>query len=329
MEHPLKISIITTFFNQRAWVRTCLDSLLAQQGDFELEILAVDDSSTDGTADILREYSDPRLRLILFESNRGVSAARNTALEQMTGDCFFFMDGDDYLPEGALAALAARYTPDVDWVQGDYSLRAEDGSELSLSRYRAADYGSHEDIAAHFRDLEFAYIHNKLMNARLRDVRFPIGKQLLEDLAWNFAAFPHLRRIVVSGCITYCYVIHPRTLSRTEDKKRHHIEYWLEVLAQMRACPEPCWHDYADFCQLEWVERRLYRYHGFSAWQSSMRQRLRQECRLGERAARFSFRRRIFHKLIVSRAPNYFVYLFCKSYYKAKALRQALRHRQG
>lgn len=96
-------SIVVPCFNAASTVRETLDSALAQGGD--LEVIAVDDGSRDDTLEILRSYG-PAIR-ILSGPNRGVSAARNWGLEEAVGDWVVFLDADDVLEPGALAARRA------------------------------------------------------------------------------------------------------------------------------------------------------------------------------------------------------------------------------
>ena len=97
MKPALRFSVIVIFYNQRDFVRTAMDSVLSQTAD-GLEVIAVDDGSTDGTREVLSEYRD-RARLVLLDQNLGASAARNAGTEVATGDYLAYLDGDDaFLP---------------------------------------------------------------------------------------------------------------------------------------------------------------------------------------------------------------------------------------
>src|SRR4051794_37752607 len=77
-------------------------------GDFE--IIAVDDASPDHSGEILAEYAarDPRVRVVTAPENVGLGRARNLGQEHATGEYVWFVDSDDWLSEGALAAVDAR-----------------------------------------------------------------------------------------------------------------------------------------------------------------------------------------------------------------------------
>lgn len=97
MKPALRFSVIVIFYNQRDFVRTAMESVLSQTAD-GLEVIAVDDGSTDGTREVLGEYRD-RARLVLLDQNLGASGARNAGTEVATGDYLAYLDGDDaFLP---------------------------------------------------------------------------------------------------------------------------------------------------------------------------------------------------------------------------------------
>lgn len=92
-----KISVIIPVYNDEKYLRTCLDSVVKQTYS-NLEIILVDDGSTDQSAAICQEYQekDPRIRL-LNQKNSGVGASRNAGLAMATGDYVLFVDDDDWL----------------------------------------------------------------------------------------------------------------------------------------------------------------------------------------------------------------------------------------
>lgn len=102
------VSIIIPVFNTHEFLRTCLDSVLGQTLR-DIEVICVDDGSTDGSTDILREIADrdARVRLVFHAENKGVSAARNAGLAIATGDYVGFVDSDDTVCETYFASLYA------------------------------------------------------------------------------------------------------------------------------------------------------------------------------------------------------------------------------
>lgn len=107
------ISIGVAIYNVKTYLPACLDSILAQQSE-EIEILLVDDCSSDGSAALCDAYAekDGRVRVIHFPENQGICEVRNTIIRESRGQWIYFVDGDDLLPEWfADTALALRDDP--------------------------------------------------------------------------------------------------------------------------------------------------------------------------------------------------------------------------
>ncbi len=109
------ISVIVPVYNLEEYLRSCLDSVLCcAYGD--LEILCVDDGSTDGSWGILEDYARRDSRILpVRQENRGVSAARNRGLDMARGEWTVFLDGDDVLHPAFFSALEP-YLPGHDLV---------------------------------------------------------------------------------------------------------------------------------------------------------------------------------------------------------------------
>ncbi len=114
----LRISLVTPSYNQAAYIRRTIDSVLEQTGNFELEYRVLDGGSTDGTVEILESYGDR----VAWTSARdhGQVDAINKGLRAATGDVVGWLNSDDVLLPGALARVAAAFAanPGVEWVHG-------------------------------------------------------------------------------------------------------------------------------------------------------------------------------------------------------------------
>lgn len=105
MNRQIKISIIVPVFNAEKYLNQCLDSILSQTLQ-EIEILCVDDGSTDGSKQILEEYREKDSRVKVFsQANQYAGCARNTGLEHASGKYVTFWDSDDYFRTDALEIL--------------------------------------------------------------------------------------------------------------------------------------------------------------------------------------------------------------------------------
>lgn len=97
------ISVIVASYNHAPYVQASLRSVLAQEVDADLEILATDDGSCDGTADRVAEMQDPRIHLHRFEQNRGACLAMNHAIGRARGEFLAVLNSDDQFLPGKLA----------------------------------------------------------------------------------------------------------------------------------------------------------------------------------------------------------------------------------
>lgn len=93
------VSVIIPVYNRENTIKRAVDSVLCQTYPY-LEVIVVDDDSTDNTVQILREYTDPRVRLICLKENGGANKARNVGIENSKGEYIAFQDSDDeWLPD--------------------------------------------------------------------------------------------------------------------------------------------------------------------------------------------------------------------------------------
>lgn len=123
------ISIIVPVYNAEKYLEICLDSLVSQTYT-DIEIVCVDDGSKDNSAAILHDYSqmDSRIKIIK-QKNSGASVARNTGLDNCTGDYIMFVDSDDWIePDTCQTALAALTENNADVVMWDYIRELSDKS---------------------------------------------------------------------------------------------------------------------------------------------------------------------------------------------------------
>ncbi|MDQ3336694.1 MAG: glycosyltransferase [Myxococcota bacterium] len=133
----MKISIVTPSFNQAHFIERTIESVLSQQGDFELEYRVVDGGSTDGTLDILKRYGD-RLTWTSERDNGQVDAINN-GLHAATGDVVGWLNSDDVLLPGGLARVAAAFAEhSAEWVHGRCKIIDEHDREVRrwISAYK-------------------------------------------------------------------------------------------------------------------------------------------------------------------------------------------------
>lgn len=99
------ISIIIPVYNVEPWLDECLESVVGQTYE-NLEIIIVNDGSTDSSGEICEKWANKGSRIKLFiQENAGLSAARNAGLRNAIGDYYLFVDSDDYIEPNMAACL--------------------------------------------------------------------------------------------------------------------------------------------------------------------------------------------------------------------------------
>ncbi len=127
----MTVSVIIPAYNCESYIKRCLDSVLLQSGA-DLDIIVINDGSSDGTAMILEEYKNKAR--IKTTPNRGSSAARNEGIKMASGDYIMFLDSDDWLAEGSLKRLSdIIFETDADIVKFCYKRVFPDGHEITDS----------------------------------------------------------------------------------------------------------------------------------------------------------------------------------------------------
>ena len=123
------ISVIVPVYNVEKYLSKCLESIINQTYQ-NLEIICVDDGSTDSSPKILEEYAKKDTRIkIITRQNGGLSAARNTGLKNATGEFISFVDSDDWIDLETYEKAIGRFSDDVDSVCYAAAIVCDDGVE--------------------------------------------------------------------------------------------------------------------------------------------------------------------------------------------------------
>jgi glycosyltransferase involved in cell wall biosynthesis len=200
MPETKKISVIIPVYNVRPYLEKYLDSVITQAYR-NMEIIMVDDGSTDGSGAICDEYAskDPRI-IVIHKKNGGLSSARNAGLDIATGDAIAFVDSDDWLGEDAYTkVIATQEQTGADIVQFGYYLAKKNfckkqeyvfDADRELSKWEALNLL-----------LEDKYIQNYAWNKLyvkdlFTNLRFPTGK-VFEDIFINYKLFLRVDKMAI------------------------------------------------------------------------------------------------------------------------------------
>jgi glycosyltransferase involved in cell wall biosynthesis len=124
------VSIVIPTYNRAPVLGRAIDSALAQTVD-DVEVIVVDDGSTDETTAVIDARDDERLVLVASEGNRGANAARNLGIDRATGECVSFLDSDDELAPTHVERVLETFASSPDQVGGVYtSYRKLEGGDV-------------------------------------------------------------------------------------------------------------------------------------------------------------------------------------------------------
>jgi glycosyltransferase involved in cell wall biosynthesis len=237
------VSIIIPIYNVAAYIEESLESVIYQTY-CNLEILLVDDGSTDGSGKMCDEYEkrDSRIRVV-HQDNRGLSAARNTGLNMMSGDAVAFLDSDDALmPDYIEKMVATMVKENADLVLCKYLTYRTTGRMIgeSIDKERPLIPGGiYDHISSLQAMVDGKFNHsawNKLYSRKLWDsIRYPEG-QVYEDIATTFKIVSRCDKICVLDDPLYRYRKRPGSILETHSSKN--VNDWLSSCSLFEAFVE-------------------------------------------------------------------------------------------
>ena len=201
------ISIIVPVYNIKKYIKNCLDSLLSQTYQ-NLEILLIDDGSTDGSGELCDELQKNDSHIKVFHTkNSGLSAARNFGLKNATGDFAVFVDGDDMVEK--------------EYVEYLYNLLTKYSADMSICSFKTKTETDEKSFAKNAREalfdtetcLEKMLLEDgfnvsacgKLFPKKLfKYLNFPVGK-LHEDVGTTYLPILHSQKIAFGPEPNYIY----------------------------------------------------------------------------------------------------------------------------
>lgn len=227
------MSVVVPVYNVEGFVRECIDSILSQSFR-DIEVIAVEDCSTDGSADVLAEMAaaDPRLRIVQLEQNGGLGNARNEGLKHASGDLVMFVDSDDSIVSGALQVLVDTVDHfDADVVMFDYARTYWWGKVQRnvLGESLASAPSEPITIRQHLELFEVLnVIWNKLYTRQFLDrLALPFPDGYYEDIPWTYPALISAERLVVLDKVLYHYR-QRRSGNILRTRSRKHFEIFMQ-----------------------------------------------------------------------------------------------------
>ena len=217
------ISVILPIYNVGAYLEKCLDSIILQTYS-NLEVILVDDGSTDGCYEICEKYKNMDKRIVpVHKKNGGVSSARNAGLDSVHGELVTFIDPDDFVaPDYIETLFITLVNNDADisvcGIKTAFSLEHcnQDNEEHSISSYSTSEaiekmlYQNEIDVSA----------WAKMYKATLFDgIRYPHG-EINEDTAITYQVFAKAKKVTFDRYKCYFYLQHSESIMHQKFASR-------------------------------------------------------------------------------------------------------------
>lgn len=222
----IKLSIIVPVYNVAEYLERCLNSLINQTLN-EIEIICVNDGSTDNSLCILEKFAglDKRIKII-NQKNKGLSGARNTGIKLVQGEYFGFLDSDDWVDLDYFEKLYKRAKNcDADISLGDFIRKGKFKHKIRLKLNKEEEFVGDNEKFYGSQFYHFPCVWNKIYKtSKFNDLRFIEGI-FFEDGPYTIQAL-HRANKVVTCCNTYLYYfVNPNSIVKTLNKKKEQDMY--------------------------------------------------------------------------------------------------------
>ncbi|MCI1029481.1 glycosyltransferase family 2 protein [Pantoea dispersa] len=208
MNEKTLFSIIIPVYNAQNTIRRTLQSVLNQTFS-SYEIIVVNDGSRDNSARILQEFAHYPQVTVLNQINAGVSAARNSGLQQASGEYVLFLDADDWVDDNFLMSFKLNLNA---WPAEAVDLMVGNLNDNRIGKVSQAGFFSQQDIPYVLGELEMSdnigYLHNKCYRRQIIDdlhLRFMEGVSMSEDLLFNLKFFSCVSNFLITPGAAYHY----------------------------------------------------------------------------------------------------------------------------
>lgn len=206
----MKISIIVSAYNSASTIERCIDSVLGQKGA-DVELIVVNDGSTDNTIDVLDKYKG-KLKLINKE-NGGVASGRNSGLDEASGDYVMFLDSDDALRPDCIELLCEKqraYGAEV--IRFEYNIISKKGEITKpLNYFSKEEFISKDDFKTKIYPFFVSTIRlnsvcmTLIKRSLISSMRFSTKMTTAEDALFSLDVYTRARNVLIIPDELYLY----------------------------------------------------------------------------------------------------------------------------
>lgn len=230
-----KVSIIIPIYNVERYLRQCLDSI-TKQSYKNLEIILINDGSTDLSGEICEEYAQKDKRIhIIHQKNAGAANAKNAGLDYATGEYIAFVDSDDFVDLDWINEMI--YTMEqenVDIVECDfdkvYINRNEKGNDIS---YKPEIYSAEEYMGQYLDNWTCSLFWNKIFKSELiQEIRFRKERRCIDDEFFTYKVITKAKTIYRYESCLYHYRQRISSAVSSVNNHKQKTDDALEVLIE-------------------------------------------------------------------------------------------------
>lgn len=230
-----KVSIIVPVYNAELYLKQCIDSILNQTYQ-NIELILVDDGSSDNSSTIYNEYTTDSRVTIIKKENGGVSSARNTGIKEATGDYIMFVDSDDYI-ELTMVEEYVKYMSLNQMVIGGFNeiyvnkifrhnpnkQKINEQLEIINLIFRGTEIGGF--LFNKIYDINIIKKHNIYLNEKIH---------MCEDLLFNINYLFHIGRVIVISDSLYNYRMRKSSATWSFDENLYNdLKLCLKQIEQL------------------------------------------------------------------------------------------------
>lgn len=229
MENQALISVIIPVYNVENYLRECIDSVLKQTYK-NLEIILVDDGSTDSSGKICDEYAEKDSRItVIHKKNEGPSKTRNTGLKNANGKYIYFLDSDDYITEDAIETLVlTAESNQADLVFFDAFSFSDDGSDVKQGYTVKGTYeakSGYETLTELHKNKDYhcaiylLFINHQLLKEN--NITFLESAYCSEDMLFTYQVYCSAKKAVQCKKTMYHRRYRPNSIVTSKKSERH------------------------------------------------------------------------------------------------------------
>ncbi len=229
------ISVIVPIYNVAAYLPECIESILGQNYE-KLEVILIDDGSTDNSGSICDAYAARDARIIVIhQKNGGAAAAKNAGLRVATGKYLSFVDSDDYLEPGAYAHMVSRLeATNADVIQCSFCDVFPDKALPHLTQDARTDFTCIQYLTKYTQDWTCGLLWDKLyVRSIFDDIFFEEGHKI-DDEYFTYRGIMNARKIVRDNFVIYNYRKRRSSVMYSPESGRQILRDRIDYLSKRR-----------------------------------------------------------------------------------------------